>query len=215
MKVTMKKITLPIITISLIFTLWAIVPRGVEAAGNGYLYSATITIDHTKVPNTDQTNFPVLVSGTYDGTGGEPDLRTTGNGGKVTDTGGDDIVFTSDSACATLLDWEVETYTAASGVVNYWVEVPTVATASDTVFYMCYGNASITSDQSDPTGTWDTNFKGVWHLGETVADEGTVTDAYADSTTNNNDGDQQGPDDIAGKVGNGQDFDGTNDYAII
>src|SRR6185503_17837001 len=32
---------------------------------NGYSYQRAITIDHTKVPNTDQTNFPMLISGVY------------------------------------------------------------------------------------------------------------------------------------------------------
>ncbi|HEY4365588.1 MAG TPA: chitobiase/beta-hexosaminidase C-terminal domain-containing protein, partial [Bryobacteraceae bacterium] len=32
---------------------------------NGYGYRRTVTIDHTKVANTDQTNFPVVVTGTY------------------------------------------------------------------------------------------------------------------------------------------------------
>lgn len=51
-----------------------------------YSYYASITIDETKVDETDAanlTNFPVLISGTYDGTGGEPDLRTVANGGNV------------------------------------------------------------------------------------------------------------------------------------
>lgn len=40
-----------------------------------YGFKATITIDDTKVSGTgDLTDFPVLISGTYDGTGSEPDL---------------------------------------------------------------------------------------------------------------------------------------------
>ncbi|HKO44531.1 MAG TPA: hypothetical protein VJU84_14730 [Pyrinomonadaceae bacterium] len=34
-------------------------------AFNGYNYQRTLTIDHNKIPNTDQVNFPVLISGTY------------------------------------------------------------------------------------------------------------------------------------------------------
>ena len=36
-----------------------------QAWSNGYSYRRMVTIDHTKVPNTDQTNFPVLFSGTH------------------------------------------------------------------------------------------------------------------------------------------------------
>ena len=57
---------------------------------NGYSYRRTITIDHTKVPSTDQSNFPVLFSGTYSY------LATTSNGGNVTSANGYDIIFTSD-----------------------------------------------------------------------------------------------------------------------
>jgi hypothetical protein len=31
---------------------------------NGYAYRRALTIDHTKAPNTNQANFPVLISGT-------------------------------------------------------------------------------------------------------------------------------------------------------
>lgn len=182
-------------------------------SGSSYQFSRSITIDHAQVPNTDQTDFPVLVSGTYDGTGGTADLRTVANGGKVENASGYDVAFASDSSCSSLLSWETEKYTPTTGAVVYWVKVPTVYNNSATVFYLCYGNTNITSDQSSATSVWDGNYHGVWHLGETVTDEGTVADAYQDSTSNNTDGDQQGPDDTAsGKVGTAQTFDGANDY---
>lgn len=130
-----------------------------EPQGNGYTYRRTITIDHTKVPNTVQTNFPVLISGTYSY------LATVANGGKVENGNGYDVIFTSDSDCSIKLNHEVETYNADSGAGNYWVKVPTVShTSDDTVFYMCYGNASITTDQSNKAAVWDSSYKGVWHL---------------------------------------------------
>ena len=48
--------------------------------GNGYTYSRSIAIDHTKVPNTDQSSFPVLISGTYSY------LATVANGGRAQDS---------------------------------------------------------------------------------------------------------------------------------
>src|ERR1700735_3704843 len=33
--------------------------------GNGYQYRQAIVLSHANVPNTDQTNFPVLISGAY------------------------------------------------------------------------------------------------------------------------------------------------------
>jgi hypothetical protein len=63
-----------------------------QCASNGYSYQRAITIDHTKVPNTDQVNFPFLFNTT------DPLLATTANGGHVTSPNGYDIIFTSDPA---------------------------------------------------------------------------------------------------------------------
>ena len=144
----------------------------------GYLYERSVTIDHTKVPNTDQINFPMLFSGTYSY------LATVANSGKVTNASGFDIIFT-DSAGAKL-DHEIESYNAATGAVNFWVRVPTVShTTTDTVIYLCYGNAAITTSQENKTGVWNANYKGVWHLKE---DPSGAAPQMKDSTSNANHG---------------------------
>src|SRR5216684_1564246 len=125
---------------------------------NGYVFRRAITIDHTKVPNTDQTNFPVLISGTYSY------LATASNGGDVTSSSGYDIVFTSDSAGTTVLPFEQESYSPSTGAVNYWVNVASLSHVTDTVVYIFYGNGSVTTDQSNKAAVWDANYKGVWHL---------------------------------------------------
>lgn len=140
-----------------------------------YGFKATITIDDTKVSGTgDLTDFPVLISGTYDGTGSEPDLRVTGSGGNVTSSSGYDIIFTSDSGGTTQLDHEIETYVSTTGAVCFWVRVPTLAGSSSTVIYMWYGDAGVTTSQEDAAGVWDADYVGVYHLKETpdhTADE--------------------------------------------
>jgi len=136
-------------------------------ATNSFLvngYSRSITIDHTKVGtvnNTDQTNFPLLFAGTYNY------LRTTGNGGNVINASGYDITFTSDAAGKTLLPFERESYNASTGAVVFWINVPTVSHTTNTVIYLNYGNSSTSTDQSSKAATWNANYKGVWHLGET------------------------------------------------
>ena len=55
-------------------------PADAQGWSNGYSYRRAITISHTKVPTTDQTDFPVLVSGTFSY------LATTANGGNVTNS---------------------------------------------------------------------------------------------------------------------------------
>src|SRR3984893_19097942 len=78
---------------------------------NGYTYRRAITIDHTKIPNTDQTNFPLLISGTY------PYLATTANSGAVQNANGYDIIFTSDAAGTSTLPFEQESYSSATSQV--------------------------------------------------------------------------------------------------
>jgi RHS repeat-associated protein len=173
---------------------------------NRYAYRRTITIDHTKVPNTDQSNFPMLVSGTYSY------LATSSNGGNVQSASGYDVIFTSDSSCTTKLNHEVETYNATTGAVNYWVKVPTVSHTSDTTIYMCYGNSSISTDQSNRTAVWDSNFKGVWHLSDNAADT-----TVADSTAANNGTNQAN---TSTKTGTGKDaralsYNGSSDYTDL
>lgn len=161
-----------------------------------FAFYKTLTIDHTQVPNTDQTSFPVLVSFT------DANLKTVGNGGHVQNASGFDIGFYSDVGLTTKLPWETEVYTAASGLVIYWVNIPTVATASNTVFYMAYGDATITTDQSNKTGTWNTNFKGVYHLQSDYSDSSSV----ASSLTSH------GGTPTAGQIGNGLSLNGTTQY---
>jgi len=125
-----------------------------------YGFTRSITIDKTKVPNTNQTDFPVLIKGTY------AYLATTGNGGDVQNANGYDIGFFADQALTTPLDWETRVWIDTTGEVVYWVRVPTVSTSVDTVIYLAYGDATISTDQSNTTGTWNANYMGVMHLGE-------------------------------------------------
>jgi RHS repeat-associated protein len=179
------------------------VPQG---GGNGYGFSRSIAIDHTKVPNTDQTNFPVLISGTYGY------LATTANGGNVQNASGYDVIFTSDSGCATKLNYEVESYNATTGAVNYWVKVPSVSHSSDTVIYLCYGKSGITTDQSNKSGVWDTNYKGVWHLSDNAA-----TTSVSDSTAANNGSNQANTSSksAAGQISKSLSYNGSSDYTDL
>ncbi len=155
---------------------WLIKGALFKSVTPNYGYVRKITIDHTKVANTDQTDFPVLFSGTYSY------LATVANGGVVRNANGYDIGFYTNSNCTTgKMAWELETYSATTGAVNYWVKVPTLATATDTVFYLCYGDAGINSDQSLVTSVWNSSYKGVWHMADGTTFSG------LDSTENNSD----------------------------
>src|SRR6266404_4967302 len=90
----------------------------------GYGYSRAITIDHRRVANSDQANFPVLISATL------PYLATVANGGHVQSTSGYDIIFTSDTAGLVRLDHEIESYDSVGGTAAFWVRIPTLSHAS-------------------------------------------------------------------------------------
>jgi hypothetical protein len=169
----------------------------VKAEG-AFSYYRAITVDHAKVPST-QSNFPVLVATTT------ADLATTGNGGDVTDAQGDDIGFYTNTDCSTgKMDWEVELYTATTGRVVYWVRVASLASGTDTVFYMCYANSAITTDQSNKTGVWNSDYKGVWHL-----PNGTSLTAL-DSTSGGYNGTITNATVSAGAIDGGATFNGSN-----
>ncbi|HWB82615.1 MAG TPA: DUF2341 domain-containing protein [Bryobacteraceae bacterium] len=170
--------------------------------GNGYLYSRVIVIDHTKVANSDQTDFPVLISGTYSY------LANVANGGKVQNTSGYDIIFTSDCAGANKLDHEIESYSATDGTVRMWVRIPSLSHTADTVLYMWYGNSAITSSQENRTGVWDTTFTAVYHLGNGITLSG------ADSTAGNHNGTIVGATAATGQVGGAANFVGSSGQYI-
>ena len=103
-----------------------------------WAYRKQVTIDHTKVSSTDQTNFPVLVSLTADS---KLALHALANGY--------DLLFTlSDGATKT--PYQRELYT--NGTLLAWVKVPTLSHTTNTMLYLYYGNPAA-ADQQDKTST--------------------------------------------------------------
>jgi hypothetical protein len=185
----------------------AVASAAYTLAANVYAHVRPITIDHTKVPNTDQTNFPILISGVY------PFLATTANGGQVQNASGYDIIFTVDYAGTTKLDHEIESYDPATGTINMWVRLPALSHTCDTIIYIAYGNAAVTTSQENKTSVWDSNYQAVLHLDETT---GTTV---IDSTVNANEGTKvsiSSPTGIpGGKIGGAQSFNGTSDFIAL
>src|ERR1051326_1344832 len=178
-------------------------PPPAPPQGGGYGYQRAITIDHTKVPNTDQSSFPVLISGTYSY------LATVANNGNVQNASGYDVVFTSDAACTTKLNHEVESYSATTGAVSYWVKVPSLSHTIDTTIYLCYGNPAISTDQSNKTAVWDSNFKGVYHHDDQAANT-TVKDSSANVSNGTNAANTSGKS-VSGKFAQALTYNGTTD----
>lgn len=166
-----------------------------------YGYRKQITISKTNV-GSDLTDFPSLVAFASD----------TDIGGHMQDlTNYYDIRFTSSDG-TTLLKYEKESMviTTGSATGNYWVKVPTITTAANTVIYVYYGKASDT-DGSDATNVWDSNYKAVWHLKET----GTNPTVY-DSTSNaHNSTSQTWTPTTSGKVDGAGTFNGSSNSIIV
>ena len=155
-----------------------------------FSYYRSLTITGAQVPSS-QTDFPVLVNFT------DATLKTVGNGGHVQNASGFDIGFYSDAGAATILKWEMERYTASTGEVVAWVKIPSLTTT--TVFYMFYGDATISTDQSDAVNVWTNNYLGVYHL-----KDGTTINV--NSSTGSNNGTNHGATAVSGIIDGGGGF---------
>jgi hypothetical protein len=172
---------------------------------NGFTGRLTFTIDHTQCGTADSTSFPVLVHETRAG------LKSTGNGGFVTNANGYDIVFFADIGLTTKLDFEIESegWNAATGDLIAHVRIPTLSHTTDTVFYLGYGKSSITTDQSNMAGVWP-SFGEVHHFGNSgIADYsiGRRTDSSGNSNTLSNGASFTTP--ATGEIGKGLDVTNT------
>ena len=165
-------------------------------------YREKITIDADRVPS-DQSFFPVLIL-----------LNPTQS--QVfwyAQTSGNDILF-APGAKEDKWSHEIEDYNShtQTGQLIAWVSVPQLSSQTDTVFYMYYGNSSA-SDQQDITNTWDSNFNGVWHLGEGMGL------AVGDSTVEGNNGRSQQDtgwtSSTGGEIDGAYDLDGSSDFFTV
>jgi hypothetical protein len=155
-------------------------------------YQKAITITHGQVSGSSSlSNFPVLISLPADA-----DLVAHAQ------SNGNDILFT-DASGTNKLNHEIETFNSTTGQLIAWVQVPSVSPAADTVLYLYFGNASASNQQST-AGTWDSSYQGVWHL-----PNGTTLSA-GDSTAHANNGVISNASAVAGKIGGGAGFNGSN-----
>jgi hypothetical protein len=197
----MKKKIPGILICMLLFSSWLLVlvaeeTRAEDWWDTGWSYRKLITIDSSMV-NSDLTNFLVLIY-----TSSDSDLASHAQ------NDGDDIFFV-DQNNITKYDHEIEKYDGSTGELVAWVEIPSLSSTTDTSLYMYYGNPDC-GNQQNVAGTWDSSYKIVQHLNES---SGTLYD----STSNDNDGTNNGPatyNDSA-KIDGGYDFDGDEDYIEV
>ncbi|MFX1281613.1 MAG: hypothetical protein ACFFA3_19845, partial [Promethearchaeota archaeon] len=167
-----------------------------------FSYYKVIIIDHTKVNGSgNHKDFPVLISII------DSDLDDNAQ------LDGDDIAFANSSDW---LDHELElfnpSYSATEAQLIAWVRIPLLSTSIDTIIFMFYGNSTITS-RENPTGVWNSNYEGVWHLKEDPGFSGIMRD----STINGNDGtaiSMGSGDQVLGQIDGSLDFE-VDDYVTI
>ena len=172
-------------------------------ADTRWRFRKNITISSSKV-SADLTNFPVYIE-VFD-SGLQKNAQASGN----------DIMFSD--VTGSILDHEIElyerVYNSSHAHLVAWVKV-NASSITDTVISMYYGNPTA-SNQQNPTGVWDENYMGVWHLKESPSGE---IDELVDSTSNDNDGYTVGSmnetDLIDSQIGYGLDLDGIDDMIII
>jgi Concanavalin A-like lectin/glucanases superfamily/Domain of unknown function (DUF2341) len=161
-------------------------------------YYRSLTMDHTQAGTVDTPNYPLVFLG-------NASLATVANGGRVTSSSGFDIIFctspVSHSAClGSLLKFERVSWSATTGLGEFWIQVPTLSHSSNTVIYVYYGDSTITTDQENVNGTWDANFAAVYHFG--TASSLALTDSTSNANTCTNHGATAG----AGQIGGSANF---------
>jgi sugar lactone lactonase YvrE len=167
-----------------------------------YSYGKKITIDNTKVAGSSSlTDFPVLISLT------DIDLRSTSNSGNVHSSNGYDITFKNNTG-TTVLSHEIEKYDPTTGELIAWVKVPSLSATTDTEINMYYGNPCISSDPSS-SSTWNSDYIVDMHMDDNPT--GTISNSSQQNFTASSFGSMTSGDILTGKIGNGTDFDGSND----
>lgn len=132
---------------------------------SGFGFKSPISVEDTLVGNNpaitaeDVNNFIVQLQYT------DNRFKTVGNGGHVQDAQGDDIRPYSDSTCLTAITgYEKQFYDGSAGKIVINVKRNLSHTA-DTVFYLCYGKASLTTDGTSLSGTYgDAGYISVYHF---------------------------------------------------
>ena len=165
-----------------------------------YAYRKQVTIPAENVSGSgSHTNFPILIDIT------DNDLISISNNGLVHSDNGYDIGFSQDNL--TLLNHEIESYSATTGRIVAWVQIPSLSTSSDNTVYIYFGYPQIIVDPSTPD-TWDDNaYVAVYHLEE--------SSNFQDAAANQANATNQGSTDIGAKIGNGQDFQQGDTYDRI
>lgn len=158
-------------------------------------YKKEFSINHDLI-SSDLSNFPVLVK-----------LDSSNFDFSHAKSNGEDIRFVSENGLP--LSYEIEKWDSSHQEAYIWVKLPSVSAASDTKFYMYYGNSQAVDAQS-PQDVWDSSYSLVLHLNESSG-------THSDSTSNQNNATPYGgvDEDADGIIAGCDYFDGSDDYLKV
>lgn len=103
-----------------------------------------------------------------------PRFKGTAYGGSACSLLGYDIRPYSDITLTTALTFELvpNSYDPTTGYFEMWILIPSISIGL-TIYFGC-GDPALTTDASNPTGTWATQFKGVYHGNDNAASTAVV-----------------------------------------
>jgi hypothetical protein len=170
---------------------------------NNFLYRQKITIDATKVA-ADLTDFPIYLDTDDLSTGFYTNAKSDCSDVRITLADG-----------TTEIPREIVFCDGTNGEIHFKA-AGTLSGSFDTSYYIYYGNAAASDYAVSATygrnAVWS-DYDAVYHMNE---DPSGSAPQMIDSTGNSNDGTSAGSmtsgDLVTGKLGEGIDFDGTNDY---
>lgn len=179
-----------------------------QASFGAYAHNVAMTVQAAQVTGT--ISAPLLVcwgSGVNANCLSGTPLATLANGGYLLNGSGYDFNFGTASGCASPLKYERISQNLSTGAAQIRISA-TVAVG--TIIYLCAGDASIVTDQSNASGLW-TDFSGqsVLHMEDSAANT-TVTDSSGNSNTFANVANTSGKS-VAGIFGNALTYNGSSD----
>lgn len=178
--------------------------------GSGYSFHIAVKL--IKASGSDQTNYPIRVSGR------DYRLATVANGGQfqnvdvnsIGTSGPADLQFCPDlTTTGTPLKYESVYYDATLGDYEFYVQQPTLHTASNDTIYLYANNAAVTTSQQDLSLWADINYVAVFHY-YSVGTIGLLNSVTGSAATNVNTATAN----LGSTFGAGA-FNGTNQYLRI
>lgn len=161
-------------------------------------YRQKISVNYSKVPNSDQTEFPVYL---------DLSLLSDVFFDEVSASGADILITKSDGT--TKLPRELVSLDSSSKTGEIWFKAD-LSHLTTTDFYIYFGNTLAT--ESNSTDVWDNGYLMVQHMN---TDPTTSAPQALDSTINSSNGISGGSmtslDLVSGAIGNAIDFDGFDD----